>query len=160
MSTPQDPPSPPQASGRSRAARRLGCLALALLPLLPFLLLAAIVKAPVWLADHRLARMADHIRENPPPGADVGYVDAHVEVTGDSGDCWYTIRFELSTDRPVQEMLDHYRRARIEDPDGQAGDYELTVWTPMDEPGASTVSSMIIHLDGEYSGSLLELRCM
>ncbi|MEO3801483.1 hypothetical protein [Nonomuraea sp. B1E8] len=62
---------------------------------MPLLLLAAIVKAPVWINDHRLARMVGRIQAYPlPSGTDFGYFDPQVEVSGDSGDCWYTIRFE------------------------------------------------------------------
>ncbi|MEV4840366.1 hypothetical protein AB0K05_38075 [Nonomuraea sp. NPDC049486] len=164
MSIPPDlpTPAPPPESRRSRTARRIGCLAVALVPLL---LLAAIVKAPAWIDDHRLARMVDRIQEYPPPaGADLGYFDRHVEVSGDSGDCWYTIRFELSTDRPIQEVLNHYRQAKIEDPDGDLGDYELVAYTPFDESGTpvdgtSATNSMILHLDGMYDGTWLDMRC-
>ncbi|MFI6744015.1 hypothetical protein ACIBI9_65085 [Nonomuraea sp. NPDC050451] len=42
---------------------------------MPFLLLAATVMAPVWINDHRLARMVDRIHEYPlPPGTDFGVV--------------------------------------------------------------------------------------
>ena len=134
-------------------ARRSGCLALLLVPLL---LLAARVMVPVWINDQRLARMVDRIREYPlPPGTGFAHLDPQVEVSGDSGDCLYTIRFELFTERRVQEVLDHYRQARIEDPDGDLGDYEVAAFTLFDEPGApvddtSGTSSVIIHLDGMY----------
>ncbi|MER7504922.1 hypothetical protein AB0L05_36810 [Nonomuraea pusilla] len=143
-------------------ARRSGCLALLLVP---FLLLAAIVMAPVWINDHRLARMVDRIQEYPlPSGTDFGSFDPQVEVSGDSGDCWYTIRFELSTERPVQEVLNHYRQAKIEDPDGDLGDYEVVAFTVFDEPGThvdgtSAANSVIIDLDGMYSGSWMDMRC-
>ncbi len=148
-------------------ARRIGCLALLLVP---FLLLAVIVMSPVWINDYRLARMVGRIQEYPlPPGADFAYVDPHVEVIGDSGDCWYTIRFELYTDRPVQEVLNHYRQSKIEDPDGDLGDYELTAWTLLDEPGTpadgtsgdgtSATDSVIIHLDGIYDDGFTDMRC-
>ncbi|MFG1711301.1 hypothetical protein ACFLIM_49960 [Nonomuraea sp. M3C6] len=143
-------------------ARRIGCLAL---PLVPLLLLAAIVMAPVWINDHRLARMVDRIQEFPlPPGTDFGYFDPQVEVSGDSGDCWYTIRFELSTVRPIQEVLNHYRQAKIEDPDGDLGDYGVVGWTPFDEPGTpvdgpSATNPVIIDLDGMYDGTWTDMRC-
>ncbi|MEU8143562.1 hypothetical protein [Nonomuraea sp. NPDC048901] len=120
---------------------------------------------PVWLNDYRLARMVDRIQEYPPPpGADFGYIDPQVEVTGDSGDCWYTIRFEVSTDRPVQEVLNHYRQAKIEDPDGDLDDFEIMAWTPFDEPGVqpdetSATNQVIVHLDGMYDGGLRDMRC-
>ncbi|TDE59055.1 hypothetical protein E1295_03905 [Nonomuraea mesophila] len=164
MSIPRDPPAPaaPQKSRISRLARRSGCLA----PLLvPFLLLAVIVMAPVWINDHRLARMVDRIQANPlPSGTVFGYFDPQVEVSGDSGDCWYTIRFQLSTERPVQEVLNHYRQAKIEDPDGELGDYEVEAWISFDEPGtpvdgSSATHSVIIDLDGMYDGTGMDMRC-
>ncbi|NBE96184.1 hypothetical protein FE391_20380 [Nonomuraea sp. KC401] len=80
------------------------------------------------------------------------------EPSGDSGDCWYTIRFQLFTERPVQEVLSHYRQAKIEDPDGDLGDHEVAAWTPFDEPGTpvdgrSAATSVIIDLDGMYDGT-------
>ncbi|MFG1688007.1 hypothetical protein ACGFNP_48215 [Nonomuraea sp. NPDC049269] len=164
MSTLQDTPEPalPEKSGPSRLARRFGCLALLLVP---FVLLGVIVMAPVWISDFRLARMVDRIKEYPlPPGTDFGYFDPQVEVSGDSGDCWYTIRFDLFTDRPVQEVLNYYRQTKIEDPDGDLGDYEILAWTPFDEPGVqadetSATDSLIIDLDGMYDGAMSDMRC-
>ncbi|MEU6799278.1 hypothetical protein ABZ907_46975 [Nonomuraea wenchangensis] len=143
-------------------ARRSGCLALLLLPLL---LLAATVMAPVWINDYQLARMVDRIQEHPlPSGTDFRYVDPQVEVSGDSGDCWYTIRFELSTERPVQEVLNHYREAKIEDPDGELGDYGVAAFTLFDEPGTpaggtSATHSVIVHLGGTYDDAGIDMRC-
>lgn len=160
MPNSQGPPAPPP--GHSRTARRLGCLALLLLP---FLLLAAVVKAPTWIDDYRLARMMDRIEKHPrPPGTDFEYFDRHVDVRGDSGDCWYTMRFEISTDRPIREVLNYYRQAKIEDPDGHLGDYDVYAYTFFDEPGTSEggisdTEPVIIHLAGEFSGSLLNMRC-
>ncbi|MEV4569698.1 hypothetical protein AB0K12_38555 [Nonomuraea sp. NPDC049419] len=164
MSIPRDPPAPapPQKSRHSRLARRSGCLALLSVPLL---LLAAIVMAPVWINDHRLARMVGRIQAYPlPSGTDFGYFDPQVEVSGDSGDCWYTIRFELSTERPVQEVLNHYRQAKIEDPDGDVCDYEVVAFILFDEPGtpvdgASVTNSVIIDLDGMYDDTWTDMRC-
>ncbi|WP_431933754.1 hypothetical protein [Nonomuraea jabiensis] len=98
------------------------------------------------------------------PGTDFGSFDPHVEVSGDSGDCWYTIRFELSTDRPVQEVLKHYRQAKIEDPDGDLGDYEVVAWTLFDEPGppvddTSATKAVIIDLGGMYDDTWTDMRC-
>ncbi|MEQ4725078.1 hypothetical protein [Nonomuraea sp. B19D2] len=136
------------------------------MPLVPFALLGLIVMAPAWISDHRLAGMADRIQQYPlPPGTDFGLFDPQVEVSGDSGDCWYTIRFELSTNRPVQEVLNYYRKAKIEDPDGDLGDYEIVAWTPFDEPGTPTeetsaTDSLIIDLDGTMDDhSWLDMRC-
>ncbi|MET7331014.1 hypothetical protein [Nonomuraea sp. NPDC005650] len=166
MSAPQDAPaaaSPEEASGFSRTARRIGCLAF---PFVFFALLAAIVTTPFWISDYRLARMVDRVQGYPlPPGAEFGSFDPQVEVSGgDSGDCWYTIRFELSTDRPVQEVLTYYRQARIEDPDGDLDDLSIAAWTLFDEPGGEAAESsdtnvLIIDLDGTYSATLAELRC-
>ncbi|WP_219462352.1 hypothetical protein [Nonomuraea rhizosphaerae] len=165
MPTPEAPPAPapPEKPSGSRAARRIGCLALLSAP---FLLLAALVMAPVWITDHRLARMADRVLAYPPPpGTDVEHAAPQVEVSGgDSGDCWYSIRFELSTDRPVQEVLSHYRRARFEDPDGDLGDHEFAAWTLFDEGGTpaedtSTSEPVIIDLYGTYTGSWADMRC-
>ncbi|WP_101790132.1 hypothetical protein [Nonomuraea indica] len=161
MTIPQGPlaAAPPRESGRSRTARRIGCLALLSAPPL---LLAAMVIAPVWINDHRLARMVDRIQESSlPPGTGFGSFAPQVEVSGDSGDCWYTIRFELSTDRPVPEVLNHYRQARIEDPDGDLGDYEVAGWTPSDEPGTpgdGTSTGVIVDLHGTYDTST-DMRC-
>ncbi|MFI7147670.1 hypothetical protein ACIBO2_22360 [Nonomuraea sp. NPDC050022] len=117
--------------------------------------------APVWLNDYLLARMVDRIQEYPPPpGADFGYIDPQVKVTGDSGDCFYTIRFEVFTDRPVEEVLKYYRQAKIEDPDGDLDDFEITAWTPFDEPGeTSAANQVIIHLDGMYDRTWTDMRC-
>nr|WP_152992304.1 hypothetical protein [Nonomuraea pusilla] len=164
MSIPPDPSAaaPPQKSRHSRMARASGCLALLLVPLL---LLAAIVMAPVWINDHRLARMVDRIQEYPlPAGTDFGSFDPQVKVSGDSGDCLYTIRFGLFTERPVQEVLNHYRQAKIEDPDGDLGDYGVVAFTVFDEPGTpvagtSATNSVIIDLDGVYDGTGMDMRC-
>ncbi|NUW44425.1 hypothetical protein [Nonomuraea rhodomycinica] len=132
--------------------------------LAPFALLGMVVMAPVWISDHKLARMVDRIQEHPLPAtAEWGYFDPQVEVSGDSGDCWYTIRFELSTGATVQEVLSHYRQARIEDPDGDLGDYEVTAWTIFDESGTpesgpTSRRSLIIDLDGAYDGGF-DMRC-
>ncbi|GAA2298676.1 hypothetical protein GCM10010149_54340 [Nonomuraea roseoviolacea subsp. roseoviolacea] len=163
MSSPQAGPEapPPRRPGRSR----IGCLALSLVPLVPFVLLGLVAMAPVWISDHRLGLMVDRLRKHPlPAGAEWEPSDPQVSVSGgDSGDCWYDIRFELSTGRSVQEVLDHYRRAKIEDPDGELGDYEVMAWTIFDEPGAPesgtpTATPLIIDLGGTYSGGF-DMRC-
>ncbi|MBB6551372.1 hypothetical protein [Nonomuraea rubra] len=165
MSAPQHAPASASAavSGRSPRARRLGCLALALVP---FVLIGMIVEAPSWIDDYRLARMVERIQAYPlPDGAEFGSFDPQAETTGgDSGDCWYTIRFPVSTDRPVHEVLSHYRKAKIEDPDGDLGDFTVTAWAMVDEPGgqgdeATATGPVIIDVDGVYSGSLLDGRC-
>ncbi|NRQ40599.1 hypothetical protein HII36_53650 [Nonomuraea sp. NN258] len=132
---------------------------------MPFLLLTAAVITPMWVDDHRLDRMIDRIQDHPlPPETDFGYFDPQVEVSGDSGDCWYTIRFELFTERPVHDVLTHYRQANIEDPDGDLGDYEIAAWTPFDASGTraddpSIPHSVIIDLDGMYDDFWTDLRC-
>ncbi|WP_049556292.1 hypothetical protein [Nonomuraea sp. SBT364] len=93
--------------------------------------------SPTWIDDYRLARMAERIREYPlPDGAQFGLFEPQAETYGgDSGDCWYTIRFPLSTDRPVHEVLGHYRQAEIEDPDGELGDFSVTAWVTTGQTG-------------------------
>ncbi|TYB71039.1 hypothetical protein FXF51_00945 [Nonomuraea sp. PA05] len=157
MSAPQHEPA------RSPRARRIGCLAWAMVP---FVLLGAIVMAPAWYNDHRLALMVERIQDYPlPAGAEFGSFAPQAETSGgDSGDCWYTIRVPISTDRPVHEVLSHYRQARIEDPDGEAGDFSVRAWTLVGEPGDRTDEStatgpVIIDVDGTYSGGILDGRC-
>ncbi|MFC5821323.1 hypothetical protein [Nonomuraea harbinensis] len=63
-----------------------------------------------------------------------------------------------------EEVLNHYRQAKIEDPDGDLGDYELVAYTPFDVSGTpvdgtSATNSMILHLDGMYDGTWLDMRC-
>ncbi|WP_043632323.1 hypothetical protein [Nonomuraea candida] len=83
---------------------------------------------------------------------------------GDSGDCWYTIRFPISTDLPVHEVLRHYRQARIEDPDGELGDFTVHAWIMADESGRRAnedpaTGPVIIDVDGVYSGDPPDSRC-
>lgn len=162
MSTPAEAPAS-TSSGRSRLARRAGCLAWLLLP---FVLLWALVKLPGWINDFELARMADRVVEHPRlPGTTSGQFDPQVKMRGgDSGDCWYTIRFTLDVDVPVEQVLSHYRQAKIEDPDGQRDDYEVSAWALVDEPGGETTEdsapgTLIIDLDGTLNGGL-DPRCL
>ncbi len=157
------PPPASTSPGRSRITRRLGCLAWLLMP---FVLLWALAKTPEWINDFELARMADRVKAYPrPPGTTFGDFGPQTKVRGgDSGDCRYTIRFGLDVDLPVEQVLNHYRQAKIEDPDGQLGDYEVWAWAVVDEPGGeaaedSAPSSLIIDLDGTLNGGL-DLRCM
>ncbi|MEV4075470.1 hypothetical protein ACGFJC_35975 [Nonomuraea fuscirosea] len=110
--------------------------------------------------------MADRVVEHPRlPGTAPGQFDPQVRVRGgDSGDCWYTIRFTLDVDVPVEQVLSHYRQAKIEDPDGRRGDYEVSAWALVDEPGGETTEdsapgTLIIDLDGTLNGGL-DLRCL
>ncbi|GAA2212598.1 hypothetical protein GCM10009850_080600 [Nonomuraea monospora] len=157
MSAPRPEPA------RSPRARRLGCFAWALAP---FVLLGAIVMAPGWVNDYRLARMVDRIQEYPlPAGAEFGSFAPQAETSGgDSGDCWYTIRVPISTDLPVHEVLSYYQQAKIEDPDGEVGDISVSAWTLVGKPGDRTdettaTGPVIMDVSGTYSGGILDDRC-
>ncbi|MEU8250709.1 hypothetical protein [Nonomuraea sp. NPDC048916] len=61
-------------------------------------------------------------------------------------------------------MLNHYRQAKIEDPDGDLGDFSIVAWTLFDEPGVqadetTATGSLIIHLDGMYDDTWTDMRC-
>ncbi|MGW3347151.1 hypothetical protein ACWDA3_27945 [Nonomuraea rubra] len=134
--------------------------------LVPFVLLWALVRMPAWINDFRLARMVERVEEYPRlPGTSPGSFDTQVQIGGDSGDCWYTIRFDLNVHLSVEQVLNYYRQAKIEDPDGDLGDYSVSAWAVVDEPGdeaeaASSPGSLIIDLDGTFNGGLMDLRCL
>lgn len=117
-----------QQAPRKRMRRRW--IFYALVALTPFALLYALLMAPVWIHDHQLTGLADRILRHPTPpgGTGVSSYEPQQMVSGDSGDCWVSVRFDLVTDRPAEEVLKHYEAAEFAKGDERYTDFSVNAW--------------------------------
>ena len=82
-------------------------------------------------------------------------------VSGDSGDCTVSVRFDLVTDRPGEEVLRHYRTADFTDGDERYSDFEVNAWVPYGSDQAEHgYQTVIVEFDAAYQGdSSWDFRC-
>ena len=82
-------------------------------------------------------------------------------VSGDSGDCWVSVRFDLVTDRPAEEVLKHYEAAEFAKGDERYTDFSVNAWVHYGSDQAEYgYQTIIIKVDATYQGdSGWDFRC-
>ncbi|WP_344212449.1 hypothetical protein [Nonomuraea bangladeshensis] len=136
--------------------------------MVPLLLLYALFKTPVWIHDHQLSQLVDRLVEyQPPPGGSrPAFYGPQSRVSGDSGDCTFHTRFDLVTDRPVDEVVKHYEAAKIADGDERYSELSIGAWVqhgyqqPTRQEAGYEYQTVIVDVDIEYYGRpLWDPRC-
>jgi hypothetical protein len=134
----------------------------------PVLLIYAIFKAPAWVHDFHLSQLEDRVVQYPlPPGGSApSFYGPQSKVSGDSGDCTFHVRFDVVTDRPVEEVLKHYETAAIAKADEVDANFSIDAWVqqgytqPTRREAGYEYQTVIVNLDAQYLGSSLwDPRC-
>jgi hypothetical protein len=132
------------------------------------LLVYATFKAPAWIHNFQLSQLVDRVVQYPlPPGGSApSFYGPQSRVSGDSGDCIFHMRFDVVTDRPVEEVLKHYETATIAKDDEIYADFSINAWVlqgytqPARQEAGYEYQTVIIDLDAEHLGSSLwDPRC-
>ncbi|MEV4168138.1 hypothetical protein [Nonomuraea sp. NPDC049709] len=141
---------------------RAGCLLrVAAFAAMPFLLLYALAKTPMWINDYRVGRLMDRILEHPLPATTAfGLHRPHAQIAGDSTDCSFDIRFDLYTDLPTEEVLDHYRKVDFTAGDETFSEVSIGAWVEHGDSTGDVDGALIISLGGYFpGGNALDPRC-
>lgn len=134
----------------------------------PLLFLYAIVAAPAWVHDFQLSRLVDRVVQYPPPtgGSAPSFWDAQSRVSGDSGDCTFHVRFDVVTDRPVEEVLTHYETAADTLGGEDLAEVSFGAWVPLGfgqptrRSAVGQYQTVIVDVSAEGRGSALwDMRC-
>ncbi|MGN9783446.1 hypothetical protein ACTMTF_18580 [Nonomuraea sp. ZG12] len=129
----------------------------------PIFLIYVFIMAPAWIHDHQLAGLTDRILRHPTPpgGSGISLYGPQQVVSGDSGDCMVSVRFDLVTDRPGEEVLRHYRTANFTDGDQRYTDFEVNAWVPYGSDQAEYgYQTVIVEFDAAYQGDgSWDFRC-
>jgi hypothetical protein len=128
----------------------------------PFALLYALIMAPAWIQDHQLTALTERILRypTPPGGTGLSLYRPQQVVSGDSGDCTVGVRFDLLTDRPAKEVLEHYQAADFMKGDERYTDFSVDAWVHYgSDPAEHGYKRVILEFDATHQGGSWDFRC-